>query len=66
MSKFHFTFWKLWDNTKIFNPFAGTKTSSQFWNIVRNLIKAPSKELKHCQYPKPILLATGEVSFYCY
>lgn len=41
----------------------GTKTTSEFWNLVRNLIRTPSKELKLCQHPKPILLATGEMKF---
>ncbi|KER28637.1 hypothetical protein T265_13542 [Opisthorchis viverrini] len=40
----------------------GTKATSLFWNIIRDLIKRPSKELKQCHAPKPILLATGELT----
>ncbi|GFO12902.1 LOW QUALITY PROTEIN: neutral ceramidase-like [Plakobranchus ocellatus] len=41
----------------------GTNTTNPFWNFVRDLIKDPSPELVKCQAPKPILLATGEISF---
>ncbi|XP_054715880.1 uncharacterized protein LOC129225311 [Uloborus diversus] len=41
----------------------GTKSPSLFWNLVRDLITAPSAEIQNCQEPKPILLATGEMSF---
>ncbi|KAJ3157404.1 hypothetical protein HDU86_003295 [Geranomyces michiganensis] len=33
-----------------------------FWNFVRGLLKEPSQELITCQAPKPILLATGEMT----
>lgn len=32
-----------------------------FWRLVRNLLKTPDKEQIDCQYPKPILLDTGEM-----
>lgn len=32
-----------------------------FWKLVRNVLKAPSKEQVKCQHPKPILLDTGEM-----
>lgn len=38
-----------------------TRNANPFWDIARNVIKAPSPELIRCQYPKPILLATGEM-----
>ncbi|XP_015929598.2 neutral ceramidase [Parasteatoda tepidariorum] len=41
----------------------GTKSGSMIWNLVRDLIASPSKELKECQKPKPILLPTGEMTF---
>jgi len=34
-----------------------------FWRIIGHMIKKPSKELIECQKPKPILLATGEMTF---
>ncbi|RUS88499.1 hypothetical protein EGW08_003757 [Elysia chlorotica] len=40
----------------------GTNSSNPFWNLIRDLIKDPSEELVKCQSPKPILLATGEIS----
>nr|WBW70150.1 venom protein [Lampona murina] len=46
-----------------FNFKQGTKTDSLFWNLVRDLIASPSEDLKKCQKPKPILLATGEMDF---
>ncbi|GIY94893.1 neutral ceramidase [Caerostris extrusa] len=41
----------------------GTKSGSLFWNLVRDLITTPSEEIKSCQYPKPVLLPTGEMKF---
>ncbi|GFX42478.1 neutral ceramidase 2 [Trichonephila clavipes] len=41
----------------------GTKSGSLFWNLVRDLLAIPSEELKNCQKPKPVLLATGEMKF---
>lgn len=32
-----------------------------FWRLVRDLLKKPDKEQINCQYPKPILLDTGEM-----
>ncbi|XP_076167554.1 neutral ceramidase [Ptiloglossa arizonensis] len=39
----------------------GTKTSNPLWNIVRNLLAAPTDEDVKCHGPKPILLATGRM-----
>ncbi|KAF5939574.1 hypothetical protein HYC85_023833 [Camellia sinensis] len=39
----------------------GDDKGNPFWKLVRNLIKTPGKEQKNCQYPKPILLDTGEM-----
>lgn len=41
----------------------GTKSTSLFWNLFRDLIAAPTRHIKKCQAPKPILLATGEMTF---
>ncbi|KAK9767428.1 hypothetical protein K7432_002787 [Basidiobolus ranarum] len=37
-----------------------SKVKHPFWDIVRSFITKPSEELKKCQSPKPVLLATGE------
>ncbi|OZJ05074.1 hypothetical protein BZG36_02088 [Bifiguratus adelaidae] len=50
------------DGPGAFDFTQGTNSSSPFWDAVRNLIKSPSKELKECHAPKPILLATGEMN----
>ena len=41
----------------------GATTSTPFWNLVRDFIRRPTKQLMQCQYPKPILLASGEMRF---
>lgn len=41
----------------------GTTRATPFWNLVRDFMKRPSESLKNCQYPKPILFATGEMKF---
>ena len=41
----------------------GTMNGTKGWNMVRDMLKAPSKEQQECHYPKPILLNTGEMSF---
>lgn len=41
----------------------GTTTGNTFWNLVRDFIAKPTKELCDCQSPKPILLATGLMNF---
>ncbi|KAI1292183.1 Neutral ceramidase [Halotydeus destructor] len=41
----------------------GATKSSPFWNVVRDFMKRPSAELRDCQHPKPILVATGEMKF---
>ena len=32
-----------------------------FWRLVRNVLKTPGQEQIDCQFPKPILLDTGEM-----
>ncbi|CAL5190815.1 unnamed protein product [Lathyrus oleraceus] len=39
----------------------GDDQGNPFWKLVRNLLKTPDKEQIDCQYPKPILLDTGEM-----
>lgn len=41
----------------------GTTTSNRFWNLIRDLVSKPSKEMIECHKPKPILLATGQLNF---
>eukprot|EP00884_Botryococcus_braunii_P000383 jgi/Botrbrau1/10345/Bobra.0321s0020.1 len=41
----------------------GTTTGNPFWNIVRDLIRAPDNETIACHAPKPILLDTGHLNF---
>ncbi|KAI8053674.1 Neutral/alkaline nonlysosomal ceramidase [Gilbertella persicaria] len=31
------------------------------WNLIKNMIKKPTRKQKECQAPKPILLDTGEI-----
>ncbi|CAL0307334.1 unnamed protein product [Lupinus luteus] len=39
----------------------GDDKGNPFWNLVRDLLKTPNKEQIDCQWPKPILLDTGEM-----
>uniref|UniRef100_A0A1D1XN89 Neutral ceramidase n=1 Tax=Anthurium amnicola TaxID=1678845 RepID=A0A1D1XN89_9ARAE len=39
----------------------GDDKGNPFWMLVRNLLKTPDKVQIECQYPKPILLDTGEM-----
>lgn len=39
----------------------GDDKGNPFWRLVRNVLKAPTKEQVDCQHPKPILLDTGEM-----
>jgi neutral ceramidase len=41
----------------------GTTSGNVFWNLVRDFIAKPNKEMIECQAPKPILLATGLMNF---
>lgn len=50
------------DGPGAFNFKQGTNTSNPFWNIVSDFLAVPTKELIECQAPKPILIASGEVS----
>ncbi|XP_072165665.1 uncharacterized protein [Diadema setosum] len=51
------------DGPGAFDFTQGETEGNLFWNLVRDAIKEPSKELIECQKPKPILLATGEMNF---
>uniref|UniRef100_A0A7N0TGM2 Neutral ceramidase n=2 Tax=Kalanchoe fedtschenkoi TaxID=63787 RepID=A0A7N0TGM2_KALFE len=39
----------------------GDDKGNPFWKLVRDLLKTPGKKQIDCQYPKPILLDTGEM-----
>lgn len=41
----------------------GSTSGNKFWLAIRDLLKKPSEEMIKCQGKKPILLATGEISF---
>lgn len=41
----------------------GITQATPFWNLVRDFMKRPSADLTRCHYPKPILVATGEMTF---
>jgi neutral ceramidase len=41
----------------------GITKATPFWNLVRDFMKRPSPELTQCHFPKPILVATGEMKF---
>jgi neutral ceramidase len=44
-----------------FNFAQGTKSSSIYWNTVRDLLFPPTKEDIDCHHPKPILINSGRV-----
>ncbi|KAK7111468.1 neutral ceramidase B-like [Littorina saxatilis] len=50
------------DGPGAFNFKQGSNSSNPLWNIIRDLIKAPSQEQIDCHAPKPILLDTGEIT----
>lgn len=41
----------------------GTTSDNPLWNAIRDFIAEPSNEDKQCQFPKPILLASGRAVF---
>lgn len=41
----------------------GTTSDNPLWNAIRDFIAEPSQEDKQCQFPKPILLASGRAVF---
>lgn len=51
------------DGPGAFSFAQGTTTDNAMWNFVRDFIAAPTQEDIACHAPKPILLATGRVSF---
>ena len=48
---------------QLYMSIGDNSSSNPFWNFVRDLLKAPSKEQVACHHPKPILLDTGEMNF---
>lgn len=54
------------DGPGAFNFSQGTTTGNPLWNSVRNLLAEPTPEDIECQKPKPILLATGRVTYLFY
>lgn len=51
------------DGPGAFDFTQGTLTDNPLWNTVRNFLAHPTPEDIQCQAPKPILLATGRVTF---
>ncbi|XP_014661394.1 PREDICTED: putative neutral ceramidase C [Priapulus caudatus] len=51
------------DGPGSFNFTQGTTEENEFWSSIVDAIAPPSEQLKACQAPKPVLLATGEISF---
>lgn len=49
------------DGPGAFDFTQGDDKGNPFWRLVRDLLKKPDKEQINCQYPKPILLDTGEM-----
>lgn len=41
----------------------GTTSDNPLWNAIRDFIAEPTTEDKQCQFPKPILLASGRAVF---
>lgn len=51
------------DGPGAFDFHQGATQGNKFWMAIRNLIKKPSDEMVKCHGKKPVLLATGEISF---
>jgi len=51
------------DGPGAFNFKQGDVSGNPFWNVVRSVIKHPSRAQQACHSPKPILLNTGEMTF---
>jgi len=51
------------DGPGAFNFKQGDVSGNPFWNIVRSVIKHPSRKQQACHAPKPILLNIGEMTF---
>jgi len=51
------------DGPGMFDFRQGTTLGNPFWNLVRDFISKPTKELIDCHHPKPIILATGQMNF---
>lgn len=52
------------DGPGAFNFLQGTTSGNDFWNLVGSALAEPSEEVKKCHEPKPVLISTGEVSFF--
>jgi len=51
------------DGPGAFSFTQGTMSTNPLWNALTNFIAPPSEEQIKCQFPKPILLSTGEMNF---
>lgn len=51
------------DGPGAFDFTQGTITDNPLWNLVRDFLAKPTSDDIRCQAPKPILLATGRVTF---
>ncbi|EFJ12355.1 hypothetical protein SELMODRAFT_269142 [Selaginella moellendorffii] len=51
------------DGPGAFDFTQGDTKGNAFWRIVRAALKTPNKAQVDCQYPKPILIDTGEMTF---
>lgn len=51
------------DGSGAFDFKQSTTTGNTFWNLMRDFLATPTKELCECQSPKPILVATGLMNF---
>ncbi|GBG28585.1 Neutral ceramidase [Hondaea fermentalgiana] len=50
------------DGPGAFDFVQSEKSTNPLWEMLRNILKKPSDELKACQHPKPVLLPTGEMT----
>ena len=49
------------DGPGMFDFTQGSNSSSPFWNLVAGFLSKPTEEEIACQFPKPILLNTGDI-----
>lgn len=50
------------DGPGAFDFIQGTTSNNLLWDLVRDILASPTAEDIACHAPKPILLATGQVS----
>jgi neutral ceramidase len=51
------------DGAGAFDFKQGSTSDNRFWNLIRDFISKPSKEMIECHKPKPILVSTGQMTF---